>query len=158
MTRSIVFCLLVFIASGCTLVMPVQPIRVEGTAMLPALKDGDRIVISKNPDKLERGDIVVFYFPLDQRKSYIKRIVGLPGETLEIREGAVLVNGTILEEPYVDSKFNQSRRSLPEIRVPQKSYFVLGDNRDNSSDSRIWGTVEGKLIYGRYVMKYSEAK
>lgn len=122
--------------------------------MIPALKDGDRIFIERNPGKLERGDIVVFYFPLDQRKSYIKRIVGLPNETVDIREGKVFINGKPLEEPYVDPKLNLSMPSLPEIKLPADAYFVIGDNRDNSADSRIWGPLQKKLIYGKYMTKY----
>lgn len=122
--------------------------------MAPALKDGDRILIQRNPDQLQRGDIVLFYFPLDQRKSYIKRIVALPNETVEIREGKVLINGRFLEEPYVDPKLNLSMRSLQEIKLSEDSYFVVGDNRDSSADSRIWGPLQRKFIYGKYMRKY----
>ncbi len=122
--------------------------------MLPALKDGDRIISERNPQKLARGDIVIYYFPLDPVKSYIKRIVALPHETIEIREGKVLINGTFIEEPYVEHKFNLSARSLAEIEIPADSYFVMGDNRDNSADSRIWGPVHKKFIYGKYIRTY----
>lgn len=139
-------------AAACTAF--VQPVKVEGTAMAPALQDGDRIVIQRNPSKLERGDIVVFYFPLDQRKSYIKRIVGLPNETVEIREGKVFINGTLLDEPYVQPTLNVSMRSSQEIKLAEDSYYVIGDNRDNSADSRIWGPLQRKFIYGKYMTKY----
>lgn len=144
--------LVVAMAVACTAF--VQPVKVEGTAMAPALQDGDRIVIQRNPSKLERGDIVVFYFPLDQRKSYIKRIVGLPNETVEIREGKVFINGTLLDEPYVQPTLNVSMRSSQEIKLAEDSYYVIGDNRDNSADSRIWGPLQRKLIYGKYMTKY----
>ena len=122
--------------------------------MLPALRDGDRIFIDRNFDKLERGDIVIFYFPMDQRKSYIKRIVGLPNETVEIREGKVFINGTFLNEPYVDPQLDQSHRSLEERKLSADQYYVIGDNRDNSADSRFWGPLDRKFIYGKYVRKY----
>ena len=144
--------LLGVVAAGCTAF--VLPVKVEGTAMVPALQDGDRIIIERNPSKLERGDIVIFYFPLDQRKSYLKRIVGLPNETVDIREGKVFINGRLLEEPYVDPKLNLSMRNLPEIKLPEDAYFVIGDNRDNSADSRIWGPLQKKFIYGKYMTKY----
>ena len=125
--------------------------------MLPALSDGDRILIDRNFDKLERGDIVIFYFPMDERKSYVKRIVGLPNETVEVREGKVFVNGNPLDEPYVDSKFEQTHRSVVERKLTADQYYVIGDNRDNSSDSRIWGPLDRKFIYGKYVKTYYSA-
>jgi len=148
---------LLMISAACSSVVPVQPVKVEGTAMLPALNDGDRIVIERNPQKLERGDIIIFLFPEDKTKSYIKRIVGLPNETVEIQEGKTLVNGTLLNEPYVDSQLNLSARSIARLELEADSYFVMGDNRDNSSDSRIWGPVKRELIYGKYLKKYYDA-
>lgn len=154
---SFIFGLLLLLCVACSAVIPIQPVKVEGTAMEPALRDGDRIILDRGFEKLERGDIVVFYFPKDQSKSYIKRIVGLPNETVEIREGEVLINGTLLNEPYIDPKNDQSHRSLSELRLPEGAYFVIGDNRDNSSDSRLWGPLERKFIYGKYVKKYFAA-
>lgn len=150
---------LLVLTAACNSVVPValQPVHVKGNAMLPALNDGDRIVIERNPQKLERGDIVVFLFPEDQTLSYIKRIVGLPNEVVEIREGKVFINGTPLDEPYVDSKNNLAARSLMPLELRADSYFVIGDNRDNSSDSRIWGPVKRELIYGKYLKKYYDA-
>ena len=125
--------------------------------MLPALHDGDRIVIERNPQQLERGDIIVFLFPEDQTKSYIKRIIGLPNDVVEIREGKVFVNERPLEEPYVDQQNNLTQRSSMPLRLDANSYYVAGDNRDNSSDSRIWGPVKRDLIYGKYMKKYYDA-
>ena len=149
--------LLLLISIACSAVVQIQPVKVEGVAMQPALNDGDRIIIDRGFEKLERGDIVVFYFPMDQRKSYIKRIVGLPGDSVEIREGKTFLNGVLLEEPYVDARYNESHRSMEPRKLEKDNYFVMGDNRDNSSDSRLWGPVERKLIYGKYVKKYFDA-
>ena len=136
----------------------IQPVKVEGVAMSPALNDGDRIIIDRRFEKLERGDIVVFLYPHDPVKSYIKRIVGLPNETVEVREGEVFVNGQPLQEPYVDPKLNEARRSSPQVRLNADSYYVVGDNRDNSADSRFWGPLSREFIYGRYTHKYYDAK
>lgn len=144
---------LILISAACAAVVP-QPVKVEGTAMLPTLRDGDRIFIDRNFDKLERGDIVIFYYPEDPRRSYIKRIIGLPNEAVDIREGKVFVNGTPLDEPYIDPRLNLSHRSLEERKLTAEQYYVIGDNRDNSSDSRIWGPLDRKFIYGKYVRKY----
>jgi signal peptidase I len=154
---AIILASLLLLVAACTSVVPVQPIKVIGSAMLPALHDGDRIVVERNPQKLERGDIVVFLFPDDQTKSYIKRIVGLPNEEVEIREGVILVNRTALNEPYVDPRLNLTARSMQPLTLDANSYFVVGDNRDNSSDSRIWGPLKRELIYGKYLKKYFDA-
>lgn len=148
---------LILVSAACAVAIPVQPVKVHGRAMLPALADGDRIIVERNPQKLERGDIIVFLFPEDQTKSYIKRIVGLPNEVIEIDEGKTLLNGKPLDEPYVDPKFNLTARSLAPLRLDPDNYFVMGDNRDNSSDSRIWGPVKKDLIYGKYLKKYFDA-
>lgn len=131
-----------------------QPVKVQGIAMEPALHEGDRIFVLRNPAEFSRGDIILFYFPPDPRASYIKRVIGLPRETIKIREGKVQVNGTPLSEPYVDPKNNQFKGNDKEITIPDNTYFVMGDNRDNSSDSRTWGTVDRRLIYAKFVGKY----
>jgi len=122
--------------------------------MEPELKDGDRLIIDRNVDPLKRGDIIVFYYPAEPTRSYIKRIVGLPGEAIEIREGKVFIDGVALDEPYVNPLNDQVMSSHAEIRIPPNSFYVIGDNRDHSNDSRIWGTLERKFIYGRYLRKY----
>lgn len=135
-----------------------HPVRVEGYAMVPALKNGDKVFVKKRLGDLNRGDIVVHYYPLDTTKSYIKRIVGLPGETLMIEDGKILINGMQIEESYLPAEY-QSVDSLPEpVKIPDSHYFVLGDNRRNSSDSRYWGTVPRDLIYGKYWFRYWEAE
>ena len=138
--------------------MRVQPVKVVGNTMAPALNDGDLIIIDRNPAKLERGDIVIFLYPDDPVKSYLKRIVGLPNETIDIREGKVFINGQPLVETYVNPEFDQSRRDLEPVTLAADSYFVIGDNRDNSSDSRIWGPLKRSFIYGKYTRKYFAAK
>ena len=125
----------------------------QGTSMLPTIKDGDKLRMQQLDGplkaKLARGDIVMFKYPKDPSKAYIKRVIGLPGEVVEIRTGQVWVDGNILTESYVDSKLNMSPRSLPAVVVPAHSYYVLGDNRDNSSDSRSWGFVPEELLMAR---------
>jgi signal peptidase I len=149
--------LLVLIAAGCSPLLKIQPVKVEGTAMLPALSDGDRIIVERDFDKLERGDIVLFYNPDDHRGRYIKRVIGLPNEVIEIREGTVMINGVTLPEPYIESRLNLAHRSTDKIQLPADRYFVMGDNRDNSADSRIFGPIDRQLIYARYMRKYYNA-
>jgi signal peptidase I len=135
-----------------------QPVKVEGTSMMPALTDQERIFISKfnyqfGIGSIERGDMVVFWYPHDTTKSYIKRIIGLPGDTVEIDRGQVIVNGKELTEPYVPDDY-RDHNSYPSRLVPPDNYFVLGDHRSSSNDSRNWGYVERKNIYGKAVFVY----
>ena len=135
-----------------------QPVVVEGNAMMPNFTNGDRILINRNLGELNRGEVIIFLYPKDRSKSYFKRIIGLPGETIEILEGKVFINGQILDEPYVDDAYNQAKGNFPPRKVPDYQYFVMGDNRDNSSDSRYWGTVDKELITGKYYTTYYKAK
>jgi signal peptidase I len=135
-----------------------QPVKVEGTSMMPALTDQERIFINKfiyrfGIGNIERGDMVVFWFPGDITKSYIKRVIGLPGDTVEIDHGLVVVNGKRLTEDYVPEEY-RDRQSLAPERIERDHYFVLGDHRISSSDSRGWGTVPRKNIYGKAVFVY----
>lgn len=148
------------------LVFVAQPVKVEGTSMLPRLHDGERIFVNKliyfkfpslekyGWPKLERGDIIVFWYPNDPDKSYVKRIIGLPGEMVEIRGGRLFINNTELNEPYLDPHNNAARPSFAPVTVKEHYYFVMGDNRDNSSDSRAWGLVPEKYIYGKVLFRY----
>ncbi len=133
-----------------------QPVKVEGISMEPALVDQERIFINRfvyRFGEINRGDIVVFVFPRDKSKSFIKRVVGLPGETVEIRNGIVYVNGRALKEPYLD-RSAWDRSSYPPVKVSEGYYFVLGDHRSSSHDSRSWGLVPKENIYGRAVFRY----
>ena len=133
-----------------------QPVRVEGTSMLPVLEDQDRLFINKlayRVGEIHRGDVVVFLYPHDHEKSYIKRVIALPGDTLRIDHGQVYVNETRVEEPYVPRQFEDDR-SQPEMTVPQHEYFVMGDHRSVSSDSRDFGPVDRELIYGKAAFVY----
>ena len=139
---------------GCSLLRN-RTVVFQGTSMLPTIKDGDRLqtteLDSMSGTALRRGDIVVLRAPMDTSKSYIKRVIGLPGDRIEIRRGEVWLNESKLLEPYVSPKLNLSQRSLPLITVPPQNYFIMGDNRDNSADSRIWGCVPAGLIYAKVV-------
>jgi signal peptidase I len=135
-----------------------QPVKVEGTSMMPTLTDQERIFINKftyhlGLGSIERGDMVVFWYPLAEDKSYIKRVIGLPGDTVYIDAGQVYVNGRPLAESYVPEDY-RDRVSWEEHRIPPGEYFVLGDHRSSSSDSRTWGFVKREKIYGKAVFVY----
>jgi signal peptidase I len=133
-----------------------QPVRVEGTSMLPMLEDQDRLFINKiayRMGDIHIGDVVVFLYPRDHSKSYIKRVIALPGDRLRIERGQVFVNGLPLPEPYVPNRFTDDR-SQPEVVLPPHDYFVMGDHRSISSDSREFGPVDRSLIYGKAVFVY----
>lgn len=135
-----------------------QPVKVEGTSMMPSLTDQERIFINKfayrwGLENIQRGDMVVFWFPLDPTKSYIKRVIGLPGDIVEIRNGTVYVNGNSLDEDYVPPEY-KDHQTLAPVTVDPGRYYVLGDHRSSSNDSRAWGTVERRFIYGKAVFVY----
>jgi signal peptidase I len=133
-----------------------QPVRVEGTSMLPRLGDQDRLFINKfvyHFTSIQRGDVVVFHYPRDPQKSYIKRVIALPGDELRIDDGRTYVNGHLLPEPYVPRKFHDSR-SQDEMVILPGEYFVMGDHRSISSDSRDFGPVPRDLIYGKAAFVY----
>ncbi|HEV2644950.1 MAG TPA: signal peptidase I [Acidobacteriaceae bacterium] len=133
-----------------------QPVRVEGPSMQPGLQDDDRLFINKiayRMGEIHRGDVVVFQYPRDHTKSYIKRVIALPGDRLRIEDGTVYVNGSQLMEPYVPNRYSDDR-SEAEIILPTHEYFVMGDHRSISSDSREFGPVDRGLIYGKAVFVY----
>jgi signal peptidase I len=135
-----------------------QPVKVEGTSMMPTLDDQERIFINKfiyrlHFGKIDRGDTVVFWFPGDPTKSYIKRVIAVPGDRVEVNQGAVIVNGQALVENYVPEEY-RDQSSMPARNVPAEEYFVLGDHRSSSNDSRAWGMVPRHYIYGKAVFIY----
>jgi signal peptidase I len=135
-----------------------QPVKVEGTSMMPTLTDQERIFINKftyhyGLGQIDHGDMVVFRYPLDTSKSYIKRVVGVPGDVVKIVAGEVFVNGNPLVESYVPEEYRDQVSWGPE-RVPPDKYFVLGDHRSSSNDSRAWGFVDRQYIYGKAVFVY----
>ncbi|HWR36862.1 MAG TPA: signal peptidase I [Clostridia bacterium] len=133
-----------------------QPVKVEGTSMMPGLFDQERIFINKYVyrwEPIERGDVVVFRYPRDVSKSYIKRVIGVAGDRIVIDDGRVYVNGARLAERYVPEEY-ADERSYAEVTVPPHSYFLLGDHRNMSSDSREFGPVNERYIYGKAVFVY----
>jgi signal peptidase I len=133
-----------------------QPVKVEGTSMMPGLEDQERIFVNKfvyRWEPIARGDIVVFRYPRDTSKSYIKRVVGVAGDHIRIDNGQLYVNSQVVEEDYVPSDYADAR-SYPEITVPKNSFFVLGDHRTMSNDSRDFGPVNERFIYGKAVFGY----
>ena len=135
-----------------------QPVKVEGTSMQPSLDNNERIFINKfvyrfGISDIGRGDTVVFLYPGDTSKSYIKRVIGIPGDTVEIDSGKVIVNNKPLAEPYV-ADYYRDQMEMPLKIVPSDQYFVLGDHRSSSNDSRSWGWVPRQNIYGKAVFVY----
>ncbi len=158
--RDVALIIAVFMLLG---VFVAQPVVVEGTSMLPQLHDGERLLVNKlvyykfksvSWGHIERGDVIVFWYPRDPEKSYVKRVIGLPGETVEVNQGKILIDGRELNEPYLEAEHNQSLPSFPPKKVDEHFYFVMGDNRDNSSDSRYWGLVPEKYVYGKAFFRY----
>jgi signal peptidase I len=128
-----------------------QPVRVQGASMQPRIEDNERILINKFIYRLqgvERADVVVFYYPRDPSVSYIKRVIGLPGDRVEIRSGSVYVNEKLTEEPYLLPEY-RDRYDMPETTVESGHYFMMGDHRSSSMDSRSFGPVPEKYIYGK---------
>ena len=150
----------------------IQAFRIPSGSMIPTLRIGDQILVSKlsyglkNPfhDRYlfrtgspKRGDVVVFKYPKDESKDFIKRVVGIPGDHIVIRKKQIFVNGVLQKEPYIqilDLTTDQSPRDNFETTVPPHSYFVMGDNRDDSYDSRFWGFVKSRKIVGRAILIY----
>jgi len=148
--------LLAIVISFVMVVFLYQPVKVEGTSMQPELLDQERIFVNKfvyNFETIHRGDIVVFWYPKDPSKSFIKRVVGVPGDVVQIKEGQVYINGQLLEERYVPTGY-QDLDSYAPLRVKDGYYYVLGDHRNASNDSRSWGLVPRKYIYGKAVFRY----
>ncbi len=151
--RDLVFSLAI---AGIVIVFLYQPVKVEGISMMPRLTDQERVFINKFIYRLEpihRGDVVVFRLPVDTAKSYIKRVIGLPGEVVKLTQGEVFIDGQALDEPYILPEY-RGLQSYGPIRVPPGEFFVMGDRRNSSNDSRAWGTVSESLVYGKAVFVY----
>jgi signal peptidase I len=126
--------------------------------MTPTLNQGDKIFLGKQFNEINRGDIVIFWFPDNPSQSFIKRIIGLPGETIRMdQSGQLYIDGQPVEEPYLSSERNHRPRMIPETYIKPHYYFVMGDNRDASNDSRSWGLVPEKYIYGKFWKRYYSA-
>jgi len=172
--ETILLALILFLAVRAV----VQNFKVDGSSMEPSLHSGQYLLVNKaiyfslETSKLkkwlpflqdtfdrdtyvlhppERGDVVVFRFPRDPSRDFIKRIIAVPGDTVEIRSGRVYVNGVRLEEPYI---IEGPTYSIDRVVIPEGNYFVLGDNRNNSSDSHVWGVVPRENIIGKAWISY----
>jgi signal peptidase I len=133
-----------------------QAFRVEGTSMLPLVEDGERIIVNKlvySLRPIQRGDVVVFYYPLDPTTSFIKRVVGLPGDAVEIRNGVLYVNSKPVREDYLRASF-RDHDDMSTVMIEQGHYYVLGDHRNGSNDSRTWGSVPERYIYGKAYFRF----
>ena len=133
-----------------------QAFRVQGTSMLPLLEDSERIIVNKfiyRFHPIQRADVVVFWYPKDPSVSFIKRVVGVPGDTVELRRGSLYVNDRRVPEEYVRPYFNDDE-THSKVIVDKGYYYVLGDHRNSSNDSRSWGEVPEKYIYGKAVFRF----
>jgi len=128
-------------------------VRVDGFSMRPTLEDGEFVLVSKlnyQFGSVQRGDIIVFHFPLDPKQELIKRVIGLPGDRVSVAGGKVSVNGQVLDEPYIAAAPAYSG----DWDVPDGQLFVLGDNRNDSSDSHSWGLLPAANVVGKAVIIY----
>lgn len=135
-----------------------RPVRVEGTSMMPSLYNRERLFINEfayrfDLEKIQRGDTVVFWYPENTSKSYVKRVIGLPGDHVRIIDGYVYINGKKLVEKYIPARY-RGRQDWGPKTVPPRKYFVLGDDRIASNDSRSWGFVPRSYIYGKAVFAF----
>lgn len=131
-----------------------EPFYIPSPSMEPTLYPHDRIIVNKiiyhfRPP--QRGDVIVFKFPLDPQRDFIKRIVALEEETVEVRQGHVYINGKRLNEPYIS---HEPVPNFGPLKVPKNHFFVMGDNRNNSEDSRVWGPLNKKYLVGKAVLIY----
>jgi len=129
---------------------------VEGPSMLPTLHSGERVVVERVTylfREPHRGEVIVFRYPLNPREYFVKRVVGLPGDRVAIKDGYLWVNGQRVEEDYINAR---ALRNFPEVEVPEGHYFVMGDNRNNSEDSRDprVGFIPRELVVGRAIWRY----
>lgn len=132
----------------------VQAFWIPSGSMIPTLMPGDRVLVAKfwyHFTEPKRGQVVVFKYPMDPTRDFVKRLIALPGETIEIKNGVVYINDSPLEEPYVK---NRDFLSMEKVTVPRGQYFMMGDNRPNSQDSRLWGFVPKNYLRGPAFFRY----
>ena len=142
------FCLRTFVVEG---------FEIQGSSMEPTLEENERLFVLKFAyrfDNVERGDVIVFLYPEDHSRRFIKRVIGLPGDTVEIRDGKVMVNGEKLREAYVNGDYFRPQEDISKVTVPADCYYVLGDHRSVSSDSRSGWFVPRKNIVGKAVLRF----
>ncbi|MGH7340602.1 MAG: signal peptidase I, partial [Candidatus Rokuibacteriota bacterium] len=133
-----------------------QVARVEGQSMAPTLADQDRLIVNKLAYRMgdpRRGDIVMLYYPLDPEKSFVKRVIAEEGDQVRIVDGRVFVNDVPMDDDFVPAEYRSHDDFGPSV-VPEGYYFVMGDHRNNSSDSRHWGFVPKKYIIGRVQLRW----
>jgi len=133
-----------------------QVARVEGQSMAPTLEDQDRLIVNKLVYRIgepRRGDIVMLYYPLNPEKSFVKRVIAEEGDTVRIVDGRVYVNDIPLKDDYVSNEYRSHDDWGPQV-IPEGYYFVMGDHRNNSSDSRHWGMVPKKYIIGKVQIRW----
>ena len=164
--REIIETVLLALVVYLALQVSVQPYRVEGSSMIPTLTEGEYLLVNKmvywqvpllggddgylvHPP--QEGEVVIFRFPVEPTRNFVKRVIGVPGDTVEINEGTVYLNGQAVDEPYIALS---GRGTMDPFKVPPDSYFVLGDNRGASDDSRSWGVVPAENIIGRAWLTY----
>ncbi len=143
--------------SAFVIVFLYQPVKVEGGSMMPSLTNRERIFVNKfvyRLEPIERGDVVVFRYPRDPSLSFIKRVIGVPGDRIRIDDGQVYVNGNALEEDYLFPAFVDRDQSFAEIVLAAHYYFVMGDHRNMSDDSRDFGPLDASYIYGKASFVY----
>lgn len=131
----------------------IQPFYIPSGSMYPNLQPNDKVLVNMfiyHFHEPSRGDIMVFHYPLDQQKDYIKRIIGLQNETVEVKNSQVYINGKLLEEPYLPQGLEYG--DFGPFKVPPGNYFMMGDNRPDSQDSRYWGALDKKLIIGKAML------
>ena len=141
-----------------------QVARVEGQSMAPTLEDQDRLIVNKLAYRMhapQAGDIVMLYYPLDPDKSFVKRVIGEPNDTLKSVDGTVYRNGVPLDDDFIPEEYQDRDDTWGPLQVPEGYYFVMGDHRNNSSDSRSWQYVPKKYIIGKVQLRWwpvSEAR
>ena len=147
----------------------VQAFKIPSGSMKPTLLVGDHILVNKfiygikipftdktliKLSRPQHGDVIVFKYPLDTKKDYIKRVIGLPGDRIELSEKQLIINGQIVDDPHAKYSFNGNLRNFGPVAVPEDHLFVMGDNRDESSDSRVWGFVPISYLKGKAFLIY----